>query len=74
MRAPSRRALRIIFLTVTDSSGAWVSGVTVTVLSTSIGISAVNQAVKNRYSIFPQLQVGLSDSFLVAAAGSRNGT
>jgi hypothetical protein len=54
--------------------GAVIPGATVTVLNTCIGISTVNQADKNGYSIFPQLQVGLSDTFTVAAAGSRNRT
>jgi hypothetical protein len=57
-----------------DSTGAWISGATVSMLNTSIGISAINQPDKVGYSIFPQLQVGLSETFTVAAAGCRNGT
>jgi hypothetical protein len=59
---------------VTDSTGAWIPDATVTTLNTSTGISAINQLDKDGYSIFPQLQVGLSDPFTVALAGRRNGT
>jgi hypothetical protein len=58
--------------TVTDSSGAVIPDATITVLNNGTGISSVTKADKSGYYIFPQLQVGLSYTVTVAAAGFQN--
>ncbi|MGD0731674.1 MAG: carboxypeptidase regulatory-like domain-containing protein [Terracidiphilus sp.] len=58
--------------TVTDSSGAVIPGATVTVLNTGTGIKTVSSTDKQGYYIFPQLQVGLSYSVTITAAGFEN--
>ncbi|MDR3560858.1 MAG: carboxypeptidase-like regulatory domain-containing protein [Negativicutes bacterium] len=58
--------------TVTDTTGAVISGATTTVLNTSTGIKNVTKADKNGYYIFPQLQVGGPYTVTISAQGFQN--
>jgi hypothetical protein len=58
--------------TVSDTSGAVISGATVTVLNTGTGITTVGRTDKQGYYSFPQLQVGLSYMVTISAPGFRD--